>query len=398
MRSRRAPSSQSPFDARQLKVLHVISTVAPRYGGPSAAVRGMASALTALGADVTVATTDADGSGRLAPAYGQPVIENGTTFRYFRRAAWSRSWHFSWGLTRWLARSIADFDVVEVHALFSYPTIPASRFAARSGVPYVVRPLGTLSQWSLEQRAWKKRPYYALFERSNLERSAAIHVTAESEAVELRALGFDAKVRVIPLGVEVRPVARTRADPSRPLRLLFLSRVHPKKGIELLLSALATLRARGVDGVTLDIAGDGDPEYLRHLNSEAERFGLRECVRFLGAVHGEAKRGAFAASDVFVLTSHNENFGIAAAEALAAGLPVILSHEVGLARDVELNALGITVALDVEAIANAIERMLRDPAGRIAAGERATRYAAEHLSWAECGRRLLSLYQEISSR
>lgn len=358
----------------------------------------MASALTALGVEVTVATTDADGPGRLAPAYGRAVIENGTTFRYFRRASWSASWHFSWGLTRWLARSVANFDVVEIHALFSYPTIPASRFAARSGIPYVLRPLGTLSTWSLEQHAWKKRPYYAMLERSNLARSAAIHVTADSEAVELRALGFGAKVRVIPLGVEVRPIVRTLADPPRAMRLLFLSRVHPKKGIELVLSALATLHAHGVDGVRLDIAGDGDPEYLRHLNSEVVRFGLSDRVRFLGAVHGEAKQAAFAASDVFILTSHNENFGIAAAEALAAGLPVILSNEVGLARDVERNALGITVALDVYAIANAIGQMLRDPAGRIATGERAMRYATEHLSWAECGRRLLSLYQEITAR
>jgi len=358
----------------------------------------MASALSALGADVTVATTDADGAGRLAPAYGRPVIENGTTFRYFRRASWSASWHFSWGLTRWLARSIKEFDVVEAHALFSYPTIPASRFAAWSGVPYVLRPLGTLSKWSLEQHAWKKRPYYAMIERPNLARAAAIHVTAESEAVELRALGFGAEVRVIPLGVEVQPISRTLAHAPRAMRLLFLSRVHPKKGIELLLSALATLRARGVDDITLDIAGDGDLEYLRHLHSEVARLQLDDRVRFLGAVHGEAKRAAFAASDVFVLTSHNENFGIAAAEALAAGLPVILSKEVGLARDVERNSLGITVALDVDAIADAIDRMSRDPAGRIATGERAARYATEHLSWAECGRRLLSLYEEISSR
>ena len=379
-----------------MNVLHVISSVAPRYGGPSAAVRGMSRAMAAQGARVTVATTDADGPGRLTVPLGVPVVEDGVEFRYFR--SWlTDSWHFSAGLTRWLARAVAGFDVVEVHGLFTYTTIPGCRLAARSGVPYVVRPLGTLGAWSLAQRSWKKRPYYALFERRNLARASAIHVTAPSEAEEARVLGFGEKAHVIPLGVDVIESPAPRATPGDgAVRLLFLSRIHKKKGLEMLLAALAALRARsGAPSVTLAIAGDGDAEYLRSLREEARRLGVEGIVDFIGTVQGDAKRAAFANADVFVLPSYNENFGIAAAEALAAGVPVILSTEVGLAAAVVAAGAGVSVPLDVDALASAIGELARDPALRAQMSERARDYAVRNLSWAECARRLTNLYSEI---
>jgi glycosyltransferase involved in cell wall biosynthesis len=281
-----------------------------------------------------------------------------------------------------------------VHALFTYTTIPGCRFAARAGVPYVLRPLGTLGGWSLAQRAWKKRPYYAMIERPHLARAAAIHVTAESEAAEVSALGFGEKARIIPLGVELG-TSRRREGSAASLRMLFLSRIHPKKGLELVFAAMRILRDRGCGAIELEIAGDGDAEYLRSLHTEAARLGIESNIRFVGALHGDAKRDAFARADVFVLTSHNENFGIAAAEALAAGVPVILSGEVGLARDVAASGAGLVVPLEPPAIAAAIERLHTVPALRAAMAERAYTYASDHLSWAECGRRLFSLYQEL---
>lgn len=379
-----------------MKILHVLSSVARRYGGPSVAVRGMSSALAALGAEVTVATTDADGPGRSAPRYDVPVIERGVAYRYFRRASWSAGWHFSLDLTRWLAGSIGDFDVVEVHGMFTYTTIPGCRLASRAGVPYVVRPLGTLGAWSLAQRTWKKRPYYKFVERPNLAAAAAIHVTAESEAAELRALGFGEKTRIIPLGVDT-DVAQIHPRADGRLRLLFLSRIHPKKGLELVLAALALLRERGVTGISLVVAGEGDAGYVGSLRAEVGRLGLETIVRFVGPLHDEAKRSAFADADVFVLTSHHENFGIAAAEALAAGIPVILSGEVGLAHDVAASGAGLVVPLDPAVISAAIEDLRNKPTLRSEMAERALTYASAHLSWARCARQLHALYEEITA-
>ena len=148
-----------------------------------------------------------------------------------------------------------------MHALFSYATIPGCRAAAHAPVPYVLRPLGTLSGWSLSHRRWKKRPYYALLERSHLDMAAAIHVTSDAEAEDLASLGYGDRTRVIPLGVDVgdRPPVRTRPEADQPLQLLFLSRLHPKKNIPMLLRALAASAAP----VELTIAGGGDAAVSR---------------------------------------------------------------------------------------------------------------------------------------
>ena len=146
-----------------MRALHVIPSAAPGDGGPNVAVRALARGLVARGVDVTVATTNADGDGALNVPIDSPVIEDGVVYRFFARTV-PGSWKFSWPLTRWLWAHAGSYDVVHVHALFSYATIPGCRAALHAPVPYIVRPLGTLSEWSLGHRAWKKRPYYALLE------------------------------------------------------------------------------------------------------------------------------------------------------------------------------------------------------------------------------------------
>jgi glycosyltransferase involved in cell wall biosynthesis len=196
-----------------VRILHVIPSAAPVDGGPNVAVRAMARGLARRGIDVTVATTNAAGAKSLDVPLDTPVIDDGVAFRYFARSI-PGSWKFSWPMTRWLWANARAYDVVHVHALFSYATIPGCRAAARAPVPYVLRPLGTLSDWSLGRRRWKKRPYYALLERSHLEMASAIHVTSEAEAEEVARLGYGDRARVIPLGVDVaeRPPRRTKVE------------------------------------------------------------------------------------------------------------------------------------------------------------------------------------------
>ena len=357
----------------------------------------MADAVAAHGASVTIATTDADGPSRLGVAIGEPILVGDVEYRYFRRG-WTRDWHFSLGLTRWLARTVARFDVVEVHGLFNYVTAAGCRLAWRSRVPYVLRPLGTLAPWSLGRGSWKKRPYYQLIERTHLAHAAAIHVTSEAEAAEVTQLGFGAKARVIPLGVSVEAAPpRADRDSREAVRLLFLSRLHPKKGLELLFTALAMLHAEKRARVSLTVAGSGESQYVRRLEAQVARLGLQDAVRFVGPVHGDAKTSAFSNADVFVLPSYNENFGIAAAEAFAAGLPAILSDEVALARDARSRAAALVVALDPTAIADAIVKLAADAALRLEMGRNAWRFAAEVLSWEACGIRLMALYEELAA-
>ncbi|HUQ80917.1 MAG TPA: glycosyltransferase [Gemmatimonadaceae bacterium] len=380
-----------------MRALHVIPSAAPGDGGPNVAVRALARGLVARGVDVTVATTNADGHGALDVPVDSPVIEDGVIYRFFARTM-PGSWKFSWPLTRWLWAHAGAYDVVHVHALFSYATIPGCRAALHAPVPYIVRPLGTLSEWSLGHRAWKKRPYYALLERSHLDMAAAIHVTSAAEAEDVARLGYGERARVIPLGVDVTepPPVRDRPDSDRPLELLFLSRLHPKKNVPLLLRALASTPP-SPRAVRLTIAGDGEGGYRAELEALATSLGVADRVRFVGQVGGDDKRRLLSASDCFVLPSAHENFGIAVAEALGAGLPVIVTPGVALAPDVEAAGAGLVTDATEEALASAIGWATEHPGALVEMGERGWWLAKRELSWATTCMRVEALYTGLTS-
>jgi len=348
------------------------------------------------GLEVTVATTNASGSAALDVPLDTPVIDEGVVYRYFARTV-PGSWKFSWPLTRWLWANAAAYDVIHVHALFSYATIPGCRAAAHVPVPYVVRPLGTLSGWSLARRRWKKRPYYALLERSHLQMAAAIHVTSEAEAEDVARLGYADRTRVIPLGVDVSEVPRARrAASAAPVRLLFLSRLHEKKNVPLLLRALAVAVSSG-QLVELTVAGDGDAEYRTQLVSLVEQLGLQRCVRFVGHVEGDEKRRLLSQADCFILPSAHENFGLAVAEALAARLPVIVTPGVALSREVARAGAGLVTEATDEAVASAIVWVREHPAALREMGDRAWQLARRELSWDTTCERLAALYDELAA-
>ena len=380
-----------------MRVLHVIPSAAPVDGGPNLAVRAMSRGLAARGVDVTVATTNASGSDTLPVPLDTPVIDDGVVYRYFARTV-PGSWKFSWPLTRWLWTNASSYDVVHVHALFSYATIPGCRAAAHAPVPYVLRPLGTLSEWSLGQRRWKKRPYYALLERSHLEMASAIHVTSGAEADDVARLGYGNRARVIPLGVDVSaqtPVRRPRSD-GAPFRLLFLSRLHEKKNVPLLLRAMAAVPA-SAGPVDLTIAGDGEPAYRTELVRLVEQLGLGPRVHFTGHVDGEAKRQVLRETDCFVLPSAHENFGLAVAEAMGAGLPVIVTPGVALSSDVERAGAGLVTEPSDDALAGTIAWAAEHPAALIEMGDRAWQLARRELSWERTCAQLAALYEALAS-
>lgn len=380
-----------------IRVLHVIPGLSPKDGGPTNALHGMARATAALGAQVTVATSDDDAGPRRDVPLGRPLPEGGVDYWYFARTL-PGTWKPSIGLARWLSANVARFDVVHVHALFSFSTIPASRFARRDGVPVVLRPLGTIAPWSMSHRGWKKRPYFALVERAHLENAAVIHTTSEAEREAVAALGYGDRARVIPLGVEIlERTHRPAAANGTPIRLLFLARLHPVKAIPILLEALASARRRGV-AATLTVAGEGAPAYRAELEKLAASLALGEAVEFIGHVDADRKRILFSEADAYVLPSYQENFGIAAAEALAAGLPVIVSDRVGIAPQIAAAGAGVVVPVDPDALSGAIELLANDPRRRESMGTAAHRLAGAEFSWDHTAKSLLALYEELRSR
>jgi glycosyltransferase involved in cell wall biosynthesis len=384
-----------------VRILHVIPSVSLLYGGPSVAVRRMTEVLASLGASVDVATTTADGRGELPVALDQPVCQNGVRYFYFPRQR-PKSWTFSWPLTRWLRRHVGGYDVLHVHGLFSYPTLPACWAARRRSVPYLLRPLGTLDSWGLRQGRWKKALYLRLFERRNLVRAAAVQAVSERERRAVQHLGLPVAVVTVPLGVDPPAGMACRSEGIGPtasadgiVTVLFLSRLHAKKGIELLLDAVELLPDE--PAVRLVIAGDGEPGYVRNLHERAAEGKAAGRVTFTGFATGHEKRHLFDQADLFVLPSYDENFGLAVAEALSVSLPVVMSEHVALADQIREAGAGLVVPCDARELAQGIATLVKDPGLRHRMGQAGRRLAETEFAWPEVARRLLTLYEQLKA-
>lgn len=390
-----------------LRVLHVIPSVSPKHGGPSVALPLFTAAAAAQGVTVTVATTNDDGPGAaLDVPLGQLVPGAGNAnYIYFQKN--TEFYKVSWKLRNWLRHNVGGYDVVHIHALFSFSSYAAAKAATRTGVPYIVRPLGVLHQWGLEnRRPFVKRWSLRLVELPILRSAAAIHYTAEAEHREAISLHPDlgsVRSAIIPIPVKAAPISgapqlheRFPVTAGRRV-ILFLSRLDVKKGIELLLEAFQEIRAEFADAL-LVIAGAGDAGYVEGLRQKARGLGCEADVFWSGFVAGAEKDALLTGAKVFVLPSHSENFGIAAAEALAAGLPTILSDQIAIARDAADAGAALMVPREKERIAAAIGRLLKEDELRERLRRNAWHFVARHFSAEAVGAALMQLYESVSRK
>ncbi len=376
-----------------MRVLHVIPSVAARYGGPSAAIGPMCRALIDAGADTWIATTDADGPSHLPVPLGEPTTWDGVPALFFRKDA-TESFKYSRGLAQWLDGHVRDFNVVHVHAVLSHAPLAAAAACRRAGVPYVVRPLGTLASWSLGRKAWRKKLLLTLAAGRMLRGAASIHCTSEEERADLeRAFGLTQGF-VIPLGIDAKRLAASPEDfASRAADryVLALSRLHPKKNFELLIDAFADAREQTGSGWRLVIAGSGDDEYARLLRGRVTARGAEAYVSFAGWVEGDAKRTLIQRASLFALPSRHENFGIAVLEALAAGVPAVISRDVQLGAAVDAHAAGWVVDGTRTAVAAALTTAITNDTEREQRGRAALSLAADY-AWPAVARRLIVAY------
>jgi glycosyltransferase involved in cell wall biosynthesis len=358
---------RAPRRVERVRVLHIIPSVSCLRGGPSVAVRAIARGLVNRGVAVDIATTDDHGTDRLVVPLDQPVVEEGVTYRYFRRQ--TGFYTVSWPLSRWLAVHVEEYDVLHIHALFSFSATAAAFWAARRGVPYVVRPLGVLNTWGMQnRRPLLKQLSFRLIERRILANAAAVHFTSEQERCEAELTAPGIRSVVIPNPVASRsanekpstePFVARHPDLAGRRVILFLSRLDPIKGLDLLLNAFPRIRS-AVPDAALVVAGNGEDRFLARLRDQAQRLGVQQDVVWAGFLDESTKRAAFAAADVFVLPSYSENFGIAAVEAMANGLPVIVSDRVGIHREVARAKAGLVVRCDADEVSGAVVQILSD--------------------------------------
>ncbi|MGJ5673008.1 MAG: glycosyltransferase [Nostochopsis sp.] len=387
-----------------MKVLHVIPSVGKVRGGTSQAVLDIVKALRTSNVDAEIATTNDNGDDLLDVPLQKRIEYQQVPIWFFSRFSPKvntvREYAFSWQLTTWLWCNISNYDIVHIHALFSYASTIAMAIARLKNVPYIVVPHGLLCEWSLQQSARKKQIYLKFLEKANLNHSQAIHFTSQQEQQEVSQLELSAPACLLPLGLSVPneiPDARHRLRqylnlPADEPVILFLSRLHPKKGLDYLIPALSKLNHHRF---TFVIAGTGSKEYEMEIESLLVSIGIRDRTNFAGFVEGETKKIFMQGADLFALTSHSENFAVVVLEAFAAGIPVLVTTGVALASVVQQYQLGYVTQLDVSAIASALEQYFSYPQQAKEMGDRARQIILQKYTWEKIALQIQKIYTEI---
>lgn len=354
--------------------LHFVKNTSVHGGGEAVAVSKFARALIHAGVSITLVTRNVSDSSPEEPCSGFKSTH----------LPWNRNPLADlWGVYRFVLQLLGREkpDLIHLHGLWSPFLAVVALVAFRQKIPVVISPHGCLEPWALNHKRLKKQLALWLYQRWVLRAAAMYMVTSKPEYDSVRRFGLKQPVAIVPNGVDV-PVhleARRRADVRT---ILFLSRIHPGKGLLDLVEAWATVRQ---PGWRIVIAGGDECGHRAEVESLIHQKGLASDFSWAGFVNGDAKQACFAQADVFVLPTYSENFGIAIAEALAHGLPVItttgapwpglLAHRCGWW--VEPGVSGIALALT--------QALACSPDELNAMGQRGRQWMADHFSWAKIG-------------
>ena len=361
-------------------------------------------ALIDAGVDAEIVTTDADGSDRLPVSYGELTEWQAVPVRFFRRQ-FSEAFKFSGALGRWLSDEVGRFDVVHIHAVFSHSSVAAFKACIESRVPYIVRPLGSLDPETYSSKNFRKRAFSMIWGKRMLSGAAAVHYsTVREQALVEKNFGLR-RGFVTPVGVETEirqdqgrsPATGRRVDSPDDPYLIFLGRLDPIKRVGLLIDAFeAVTEEPALAHWRLVIAGDGESSHVSRLRERASKSSARDRIEFVGWLSDEAKSKALCGASLLVLLSKHENFGRAAAEAMAVGVPVCITDGVFLAEEVRRCQAGWVVQGRVEQVSSALRDALVNPCKRKRLGSAAKRLANEHFSVKSSTDLLMARYRSIA--
>lgn len=393
-----------------MKILQVIPSYWPaiQFGGTVAASHALNKVLVQKGVDLTVYTTSVGLEGKVP--VDQYLFIDGVKVRYcgFVKALeffGSTGWQFSPQFTNILNRNIADFDVVHIIGVWNYPTTLAAVRSWHTKKPFAFSPHGALYPYTAGKKFWKKWLYYQLFLKSSLKGAAAFHYTSEDEAKQChRFLQLPNPYEIIPNGIDLTDFGRLPAytelrDRYPELRgkkvLLFLGRINWKKGIDILIRAFARVASEKQEAHLL-IVGNDEENYRQNVERWLTEYGIEERTTFTGPLKGKDKLMAFSGSDLFVLPSYSENFGMTVVEAMACGLPIVISDQVGISPVIRERNAGIVVKAEIDCVYQGIMDLLCNDATRKACVENGKKTVYELYDIHNVADRMIRFYAKIS--
>lgn len=382
-----------PAEARTRSCVEIVSSLDARCGGVSASLPHLARAVSAEGSyrEAILVVGPPSDQHAVPVVDGVPVI--GLPVR--RIECW-----YDGPATAQLGKLIAQAALVHIHGIWEPHCAVLARCARRLRKPYIVSAHGMLERWALRNKWWKKRPYALLVERGNLRRAACLRAVTRAEVEDYRRWGLRAPVAVIPHGVEVRSditpeVFHGRFPELRGRRLvLFLGRIHYKKGVDLLCQAWAPVCERFPEA-HLVLAGPDFENTQDSVEALIAALGIRHRVTFTGMLAGDLKWSALAAAELFVLPSRSEGLPVAVLEAMGMGKPVIVTRQCNLP-EVDERQCGIVIEPQVRQLEAALHQMLSVPSGEIMRmGENGKRLVSERYNWRAVGRQMARVYDWI---
>ena len=365
-----------------MKVLSFVTSLKLTDGGPSRSVPMQAKGLAELGVDVTLMTIRSENMNVHA-------IEGTTVKLKVLGPSFSKK-----EISQYLSEE--RFDLIQIQSMWEWPYHKVMEAARRLGIPYIVTPRGMLEPWSLSQKAWKKKLAWWLYQRNDVQKSACVFTTARMEADHVGDLGISTWKSVIPNGIETDSYPCKKSVDIIKKQVLFLSRVHVKKGIEILFDAWKRIHSDYSDWRLL-VVGNGEAGYITSLENRMESLGLKDSIEILPPVFGNEKIQLYQESSLFCLPSFSENFGMVIAEAMSCGTPVITTTNCPWDILNETNT-GWCIDLSVDNLERALrEAMAMSCAELYDMGQRASKLIYDNLDYRSVTRMTLRLYDWLLS-
>jgi glycosyltransferase involved in cell wall biosynthesis len=328
---------------------------------------------------------------------------DGVRVKYFPYVGYVH-YNFSPSLFRELLKSVAQYNLVHITAVWNFPVLAASLACRFKGVPYVISPRGTIYPETIALKSTLfKKVYYRLFARSCLNHARAIHYTAADEHQKVsQYLKLKPEAWVIPNGIEIREfkkIAPSALAGYRPLAahkpyLLFMGRISRKKGLDILVKAFRILAAQ-FPQLQLVIAGPDEEGYLAEVIQMVEKEALMDRVVFTGMLKGEEKLLAYQQAKVFVLSSYSENFGMSVVEAMACGTPVVISDQVGIHGDIGRHQAGVVTQTNAESVAAGVRSLLENPRLCDEMALAGQKFVESHYEISAVARMFINSYQKL---
>lgn len=390
-----------------MKLLCVIPSYFPafQYGGPIACVHGLNKALVKKGIDVTVYATNVNGSENLNVPTNQEVMVDEVKVYYFKGKK-PRGYAFSPSMWKVMSIRVKDFDLLHIHTLYSFPTLVSTYYARKYKIPYIIAAHGMLIKEMIEKKSrFKKEAYISLFEKRNIEKASGVHCTVENEKQDIQKFGFNIKnYFVVPNGIDLEefnifPPKGLLFEKFSHLKdkkiILFFSRVNWKKGLDDLIPAFADIANRR-DDVHLLIVGPDNEGYGKKVKTLVKDYGIMDKVTFTGMLTGKDKLMVLQDSDIFVLPSYSENFGVAVIEAMFRGLPVVITNKVGISDDVKCHEAGVVIEKSKDNLVAAIDMLFDNKALCRKMGEKGKRLVEERFTCDRVGDEMIKVYKSIT--